>query len=167
MNDKKLIFFSGKMGVGKSTLAKKMSFELNAFYISEDEVLSDLFPGEIKNLNDYVTYSKKIKPMILRLIKNLLKTNDIIILDFPGNTIIQRQWFKEIIQSSDAFHKLIYLKASDAFCLKNIEKRRQSEPNRNKYDTEELYFKLSKFFEEPREKEGFNLEIRNLYLEGY
>lgn len=162
MNNTKLYFFSGKMGSGKTTLAKKMSIELNAFYLSEDDILSDLFVDEIHGLEDYIRYSKKIKPMIEKLVNKLIMIHQRVVLDFPENTKNQRKWFKHMIQSTGSCHEFIYLKASDALCLKNIAKRSQNEPNRNKFDTEQMYYQVSKFFEAPTTEEGFNMKIKHV-----
>ncbi|MCB1148027.1 MAG: AAA family ATPase, partial [Leptospiraceae bacterium] len=43
-----LIFFCGKMGAGKSTLAKQIAEEINGILFSEDDWLAALYPTEIK-----------------------------------------------------------------------------------------------------------------------
>ncbi len=49
-----LVFFCGKMGAGKSTLAKRMATEMNALLLSEDEWLAALYLDEIHGLDDYI-----------------------------------------------------------------------------------------------------------------
>ena len=65
MNEKgTLIFFCGKMGSGKSTYSKKLASELNAVLLSEDKWLSAIYPEEIKNFDDYIKYSSRLKPLL-------------------------------------------------------------------------------------------------------
>ena len=82
-------------------------------------------------------------------------------MDFPGNTIKQREWFKSIIIESSSLHKLIYLKADDDLCLKHLEKRRLSSPERNQFDTMEVFKQVTSYFQEPSEEEGYNIELIN------
>lgn len=57
-----LVFFSGKMGAGKSTKAKEIAFERKAVLLSEDEWLEALYPHKIRSLEDYIQYSSRLKP---------------------------------------------------------------------------------------------------------
>ena len=155
----KLVFFSGKMGAGKTTYAKKSSNEPHTIYLSEDEILSSFYPSEIKNIEDYILYSERIKPYIMKLVKKLTETDLSIIMDFPGNTIKQREWFKMLIEACQVDGKLIYLKVADEVCIKQLLKRRQEEPARHQFDNEEMFYRITKFFEEPSDKEGLRLEI--------
>ena len=159
MSKSKLVFFSGKMGAGKTTLAKSLSKEPKTIYLSEDEILSSLYPNRIKNIKDYVLYSNRIKPFIMNLVKTLTKNELSVIMDFPGNTVRQREWFKTLIDVCVVDSKLIYLKVADEICIHQILKRREEEPERHQWDNEETFYKISEHFQEPAEAEGFNLEI--------
>jgi len=159
MNKSKLIFFSGKMGAGKTTYAKKISNESQTIYLSEDEILSSFYPNEINNIEDYVIYSKRIKPFVTNLVKKLTENDLSVIMDFPGNTIQQREWFKMLIETCQVDGKLIYLKVADEICIHQIKKRRQEEPERHQFDNEEMFHKITKYFQEPSDKEGLRLEI--------
>ncbi|RIN23683.1 AAA family ATPase, partial [Staphylococcus succinus] len=87
-----LYFFSGKMGAGKSTKAKEIEQTENAVLLSEDEWLEKLYPKQINNFDDYLNYSKLIKPLLKEHIQHILKVGSNVVLDFPGNTTIQRKW---------------------------------------------------------------------------
>jgi thymidylate kinase len=76
-----------------------------------------------------------------------------------GKTIKQRAWFKEIFTNENIPHKLIYLKAENQICLKRLEKRRQTFPERSKFDNEEVFNQVTSYFQEPTEDEGFNMEV--------
>ena len=159
MSKGKIIFFSGKMGAGKTTYAKKLSSESNTIYLSEDEILSSFYPDEINNIEDYVLYSKRIKPYIMKLVKKLTENDLCVIMDFPGNTIKQREWFKMLIETCQVDSKLIYLKVDDEICVRQIKKRRQEEPERYQFDNEKMFYRITKYFQEPSDEEGLNLEI--------
>ena len=55
MTNGMLIFFCGKMGAGKSTLAKRLAEDKGAVLISEDDLLSKLYAEEIKSVKDYMS----------------------------------------------------------------------------------------------------------------
>ena len=156
-----LILFSGKMGAGKSTKSKQVSQERNAVLISEDEWLSKLYPNQIISFDDYLNYSSLLKPLVKSHVLNILKTGTTVVMDFPANTVNQRKWFKELITEANAPNELIYLNVSNDICLRQIEKRRLEQPERAIYDTESMFIEVSKYFQEPEQSEGFNLQVVN------
>jgi len=157
-----LIFFCGKMGAGKSTYSKKLASELNAVFLSEDDWLSVIYPEEIKNFDDYIKYSSRLKPLIKAHVRRILHSGVSVVMDFPGNTKKQRVWFKEIFFESQIPHKLIYLQAEDQLCLKRLKQRRQDSPERARFDTEEVFYQVSSYFQAPTEDEEFNIEVLHL-----
>jgi adenylate kinase family enzyme len=147
------------MGAGKSTKAKEVSQEGNAVLISEDEWLSKLYPNQITSFDDYIHYSSLLKPLVKSLVLDILKTGTSVVMDFPANTVKQRQWFKEIITKVNAPNELVYLKVSNDVCLRQIEKRRLEQPERAIYDTESMFIEVTRYFQEPDQREGFNLQV--------
>ena len=158
-NQGELIFFCGKMGSGKSTYSKKLSQEIDAIYLSEDDWLSKLYPDEMNNFKDYLKYSSRLKDLIQSHIIDMLVSGLTVVLDFPGNTKQQRYWFKELFSNHHIPHQLIYLQADDALCLKRIKKRRTEYPERQAFDTKEVFGYVTSFFEEPSKEEGFNIQV--------
>ncbi len=154
-----LIFFCGKMGVGKSTKAISLAKEYNAILLSEDEWLEAVYPEEIKVFEDYIKYSARLKPLLKKHVQQLLNSGLSIVMDFPGNTPNQRAWFKEIFSEYEIPHKLYYLEASDQLCLKQIEQRRKINPSRANFDTEKVFNLVNSYFQPPTEEEGFNIQI--------
>ncbi|MBU0437057.1 AAA family ATPase [Staphylococcus succinus] len=152
-----LYFFSGKMGAGKSTKAKEIEQTENAVLLSEDEWLEKLYPKQINNFDDYLNYSKLIKPLLKEHIQHILKVGSNVVLDFPGNTTIQRKWLLSIASEINGNHQLIFLNINDDQCLKRINKRRNEEPAREQFDTEETFEYVSSFFETPKFSEGLNI----------
>lgn len=153
-----LVFFCGKMGAGKSTLARQWSQEKNTILISEDQWLAALYPQQIHTIKDYLRCSSQLKNILNDHISQLLNNGLTLILDFPGNTIEQRRWFKHLIDNSQCRHRLICLDHSDERCLKQIAKRRKEQPQRAAFDNEETFYHLSQYFQLPTEDEGFTVE---------
>lgn len=145
------------MGAGKSTKSSELADERNAVLLSEDEWLSSLYPNQIHTLADYIEYSNRLKPLAKRLVQDMLNKGLVVIMDFPANTLAQRQWFKSIFSEVGADHELIYLDVPNEICLKQIAKRRLEQPERAATDTEELFTQITKYFEAPSPDEGFNV----------
>lgn len=152
-----LVFFSGKMGAGKSTKSKEIALERNAVLLSEDEWLESIYPNKIASLNDYIKYSNRLKPQIRKLVQSILAAGTDVVMDFPANTTAQRQWFREIFTEVDAPHSLVFIDVTDEVCLQQIEKRRIEQPERAATDTVEMFELVTKYFVEPTPKEDFNL----------
>ncbi len=156
-----LVFFCGKMGAGKSTKAQELAIEMSAILMSEDEWLAAIYPEEIKNISDYIAYSLRLKPLLKKHVQSVLRSGVSVVMDFPGNTIKQRDWFREIFAEHDIPHRLVYLDLSDTRCLKQIGQRREQHPERAAFDTEEVFQKISSYFQPPSDSEGFNVEVVN------
>ncbi|MAD14802.1 MAG: ATP-binding protein [Alteromonadaceae bacterium] len=157
MNKGVLTFFCGKMGAGKSTKAGKITQEGNSVLLSEDEWLASLYPNKISSLNDYIEYSNILKPQIKKLVQSILSAGTNVVMDFPANTLSQRDWFRSIFSEIEAPHNLIYIDLPNEACLKQIEKRRTEIPERAATDTVEMFNQITKYFMAPTSEEGFNI----------
>ncbi len=80
-------------------------------------------------------------------------------MDFPANTISQREWFKSIFSEVEPPHQLMYIDIPNEICRDQIEKRRTEQPERKTTDTTEMFAHVAKYFAEPADEEGFNLVI--------
>jgi predicted kinase len=154
-----LIFFCGKMGAGKSTKSKEFALKHNAVLLSEDEWLSILYPQQISSFDDYIKYSALLRPLIKSHVQKILLTGTNVVLDFPANTTKQRAWFKNIFKEIDAKHQLIYLEVSDKQCIKQISKRRLEQPERSAFDTKEMFYHVTKYFEIPLDNEELEITV--------
>lgn len=156
MSKGELTFFCGKMGAGKSTKAIEMAHQGKAVLLSEDEWLASLYPGKISSLKGYTEYSNLLKPQIKKLVQSILSAGTNVVLDFPANTLSQRDWFRSIFSEIGAPHNLVYIDFPNEVCLKRIRKRRIEEPERAKTDTPEMFEQVTKYFMAPTFEEGFN-----------
>lgn len=159
MNKGMLIFFCGKMGAGKTTKSFEVSHDRNAVRLSEDEWLASAYPGCIKTLEDYMQYSGRLKPQMKRLVQSILAAGTDVVMDFPANTVSQREWFRSIFSEIQASHELIYIDQPNDICLVQIEKRRIEQPERATTDTQEMFELVSKYFVAPTSDEGFNTTV--------
>ena len=154
-----LIFFCGKMGAGKSTKSRIVAIERNAVLISEDEWLSKLYPDQITSFEDYIKFSGQLRPLIKVHVQNILRTGTSVVMDFPANTKKQREWFNNLSAEAESEAELIYLKANNALCLKQIAQRSAEQPSRAAFDTEEMFYHVTKYFEEPDASEITNYQV--------
>ena len=91
-----LTFFCGKMGAGKSTLARQLAAEQGAVLLSEDDWLAALYPNQILTLADYVECSARLKGPVKTLVQSMLLAGTDVVMDFPANTRAQRAWLREV-----------------------------------------------------------------------
>lgn len=157
MNKGKLVFFCGKMGAGKTTKSIELKHKLNAVLFCEDAWLESMYPDAINTIQDYVKYSNRIKPIIKSTVQNILSVGTNVVMDFPGNTISQRSWFKDLYTEIEATHELMFIDVPDALCLQQIAKRRTEQGQSLATDTEEMFYAMLKYFEPPVNSEGFNV----------
>ncbi|MCG9745207.1 ATP-binding protein [Shewanella sp. Isolate8] len=153
----KLFLFCGKMGAGKSTKARLIADENGALLLSEDEWLAAHFPDQIESFDDYIHYSILIKPFIRNHVARLINVGTNVVMDFPANTRKQRQWFVSLCNELACEHQLIYLDLSDQRCLAQIDKRRQEQPERARFDNEAVFRQVTQYFEPPTDDEGLNI----------
>lgn len=154
-----LYFFCGKMAAGKSTRAVQLAQEYDAILLCEDEWLGKIYPEEIKTFEDYIKYSRRLKNILKSHVQHLLESGLSVVLDFPGNTIAQRIWFKEIFTESEIPHELHYIKASDALCIAQLKKRSRNLEVGTAFTTEAEFRAIASYFQPPTEDEGFNIRV--------
>lgn len=159
MNPKPTLhFLCGKMASGKSTLAKSLAKENNAILMAEDVWLSRLYPEEINEFNDYIKYSRRLKLILSQHIQHILNIGTSIVLDFPGNTPSQRDWFRSIFESVEANHLLHYIIASDELCKQQLKIRSKDKLEGAAFTTEAEFEAITKYFQPPTPEEGFNIK---------
>lgn len=152
-----LTFFCGKMGAGKSTKSREIAQERTVVLLVEDEWLESLYPNQIASIEDYIRYANQLKPQLKKLVQSILVAGTDVVMDFPANTVSQRDWFKRIFSEIDAPHNLIYIDLPNEVCLQQIGKRRIEHPERATTDTPLMFEQVTKYFVEPDLEEGFNV----------
>ncbi|GAL30928.1 hypothetical protein JCM19239_6997 [Vibrio variabilis] len=153
-----LTCFCGKMGAGKTTLAKSLAATDGAIYLSEDEWLAAHYPTQINSFEDYIAHSNLIKPFVRKHVIKLLNLGVNVVMDFPANTIKQRAWFIALSEEVGCKHEIYYIDVTDEQCLAQIKKRSVEQPERAQFDTEAVFHHVTQYFEKPTNEElGINI----------
>lgn len=151
-----LYFLCGKMGAGKTTLAGSLALANAAILLSEDTLLRELYPNEIVDIGAYVSYSGRLKRALSDTICWLLRDGVSVVLDFPGNTLGQRTWFRELLVASQVDHELHFVDAPDHLCKSQLKERNLNESGDPLQD-EATFEALAAYFVPPTLEEGFTV----------
>ena len=146
----------GKIASGKSTLAIALADEPRTVLLSEDQLLTALYPGEIATLDDYVRSTLRLRTAIASHIIALLEQGVSVVLDFQANTPAARSWARRLFEAAGADHRLHYLEASDALCKERLAARNAS--GTHEYEVSDADYDLfTSYFVAPQESEGFHV----------
>ncbi|PFG71386.1 putative kinase [Pseudomonas poae] len=148
----------GKIASGKSTLAKTLVAEHAAILLSEDTWLAQLYPGEILSIADYLRCAQRIRGVLGPLVINLLESGVNVVLDFPANTLTNREWLLGLAQAAKVPHRLHYLELDDATCRARLHARNA----RGDHDfaaTDAEFDLITRHFCVPSEAEGLVIEV--------
>lgn len=152
----KLYLLSGKIASGKSTLATELATQKTTVLISEDHWNSNLYPDQIQTIQDYVRCSKQLRNAIGPHIISLLREGMSVVMDFPANTLEQRQWLRSLFETARVAHELHFLDITDDICKKRLRKR--NAVGEHAYQASDDQFDLfTSYFVAPSKEEGFNL----------
>lgn len=113
----------GKIASGKSTLAKSLAEEHRALVLSEDQWLSRLYPEQIKSVADYLQCARQIRGVLGPLVIDVLSAGVSVVLDFPANTVADRQWLRGLADTAKVPHCLHYLAVDDDTCRARLHAR--------------------------------------------
>ncbi|MDV7341412.1 ATP-binding protein [Terasakiella sp. A23] len=156
----KLYLLCGKIAAGKSTKAKELANQDLTILLSEDHWMSILFPNEINNLQDYVKYSARLRKAIAPHVNSLLSKGVSVVMDFPANTIEQRNWLRTLFETAQADHELHFIDLSDEICKKRLHNRNAS--GVHPYQVSDEQFDLfTSYFVPPDDSEGFNVILHH------
>jgi len=148
----------GKIASGKSTLSAQLAAHPLTVIISEDQWLARLFAGEMHSVADYVRCSAKLRDAMAPHLVALLRAAMSVVLDFPANTLANRQWMKGIVDASGADNRLHYLDVPDEVCKARLHARNQS--GEHDFAATDAQFELiSSYFVPPTEAEEFTLVV--------
>lgn len=153
----KLLFLSGKMAAGKSTLAKVLAEREDAVLIVQDHFLATLFPGEIREVADYLRCSRRLNAALTPHVRALLARGVSVVLDFPANTLTQRAWFREILDGTGAAHELHFVDVPDDLCKRQLRERSKDLPPGTPWTTDADFDAITAYFQPPGEDEGFTV----------
>ena len=151
----KLYFMCGKMAAGKSTCAIGLARTHDALLVVQDTWLETLYPGEIRQIADYVEYSARLRAALLPHLRDVLSRGISIVLDFPANTIVQRRWFRGIVEGTGVAHELHFVDAADDVCKRQLRQRSAGVPLGTPWTTDAEFDAITAYFQAPTADEGF------------
>jgi predicted kinase len=153
-----LHFIAGRLASGKTTLAREISTTQSAVLFCEDVWLSKLSDG-IGSFEDYLKWSRRCRSVMGPLIIEILKAGASVVMDFAGNTAVERSWVRSLFEAAGADHVLYVLEASEEVCLSRLIGRNEERPEGLYFatTTEEEFRAICKFFQPPSLAEGFKL----------
>src|ERR1700676_2089866 len=118
-----LYLLCGKIAAGKTTLARRLAARPGTLLISEDHCTSNLFADDLKTIEDYGRYSARLRAAMGPHIVDILRQGLSVVLDFPGNTLRNRDWMRSLIAQADVAHELHHLDIPDAICRQRLRQR--------------------------------------------
>jgi predicted kinase len=152
-----LYFMCGKMAAGKSIYARQLARDRNALLLVQDDFLAALFPGEIPDMQSFMKYSGRLRDALSHHICDLLSHGASVVLDFPGNTRNQRQWFRDLFERANVEHELHYIDASDELCKRQLRQRSEALTADSAWTTDAEFDALTAYFQPPADDEHFNV----------
>jgi predicted kinase len=148
----------GKIAAGKSTLAERLAAAPNTVLISEDYWLSRLYPGEIVAVADYARCAGRLRDAMGGHVDALLRAGLSVVLDFPANTVANRQWMRGLFQSAGVDHCLHFLNVPDAVCRTRL-RQRNAEGKHDFAASEADFDVITSYFVAPTPDEGFEVAV--------
>ena len=121
-----LYLICGKIAAGKSTLARRLSARAPALLISEDHWTSKLFADDLKTIEDYGRLSARLRAAMEPHVVDILRQGLSVVLDFPANTVKNRDWTRSLITEAQVDHELHWLDIPDAVCKQRLRERNAS-----------------------------------------
>jgi predicted kinase len=153
-----LYLLCGKIAAGKSTLAKTLAARPNTVLISEDHWNANLFADELKTIEDYSRLSRRLRNAMGPHVVSLLKAGLSVVLDFPANTLANREWMRGIVDEAGVPHELHFLDLPDETCKRRLRTRNAS--GEHPFQASDAEFDLfTRYFVPPTQDEGFNVVV--------
>ena len=153
-----LYLLCGKIAAGKSTLARHLAARPATLLISEDHWTSNLFADDLKTIDDYGRFSARLRVAMGPHIVDILRQGLSVVLDFPANTVSNRNWMRSLITQADVAHELHLLDVPDTVCRQRL--RERNARGEHPFQASEAEYDLfMSHFVPPRRDEGFNVIV--------
>jgi predicted kinase len=153
-----LYLLCGKIAAGKSTFARRLAARPATLLISEDHWTSSLFAGDLRTIDDYGRFSARLRTAIGPHIVDILRQGLSIVLDFPANTVSNRNWMRWLISEANVAHELHLLDVPDTICRQRLQARNRG--GEHPFQVSEAEYDLfTSYFVPPGPAEGFNVVV--------
>jgi predicted kinase len=148
----------GKIGAGKSTLAKQLAARPATLLISEDHWTSTLFADDLKTIEDYGRLSARLRAAMAPHIVDILRQGLSVVLDFPANTVRQRAWMRSLIGEAKVPHELHHLDVPNEICKQRL--RQRNAGGEHPFQVSDAEFEqFTAHFVPPGPEEDFNVIV--------
>ncbi|WP_157098741.1 AAA family ATPase [Novosphingobium rosa] len=148
----------GKIAAGKSTLTTQLGRQPETIVVSEDQWLSALYADDMVSVADYVRCSARLRQAMAPHLIALLQAGVSVVLDFPANTVVARNWMRDIFEQAGAAHCLHHLDVPDDVCKARL--RARNALGEHAFAASDAEFNLiSSHFVAPAPEEGFTVQI--------
>lgn len=148
----------GKIAAGKSTLTARLAAEPKTVLISEDHWLARLYGDEIRTIADYVRSAGRLRAAMGPHIEALLKAGVSVALDFPANTLANRQWMRGLFERAGADHCLHFLDVPSMVCKDRL--RARNAAGTHDFAASDAEFDvMTSHFVAPSAEEGFKVTV--------
>ncbi|SRR6266545_3259869 len=153
-----LYLLCGKIAAGKSTLAQRLAARPATLLISEDHWTSHLFADDLKTIEDYGRLSARLRAAMGPHVVEILRQGLSVVLDFPANTVRNRDWMRSLISAAQVAHELHLLDVPDAVCKQRLRERNAGGAHPFQASDAE-YDQFTSYFVPPGPNEGFNVVV--------
>ena len=120
--------------------------------------MSQLFPVEVRTIDDFARHSARLRAAMGPHIVDILRLGLSVVLDFPANTITYRNWMRSLATQAGVPHELHWLDVPDALCKQQL--RQRNADGEHPYQvSEETFDEFTRYFVAPGPDEGFNLIV--------
>ena len=148
----------GKAAAGKSTLARRLAAAPATILISEDVWLSTLYRDEQRTIAEYARNARRLREVMGGHIEALLRAGLSVVLDFPANTVANRQWMRGLFEKAGAAHRLHFLDVTDAVCKARL--RQRNALGTHAFTVSDAEFdEITSYFVPPSAAEGFETTV--------
>jgi len=146
----------GKIAAGKSTLTASLGAHPGTIVVAEDRWLARLYPDEQTCLADYARHSARLRSVMGPHVVDLLRAGLSVVLDFPANTVANRDWMRTLFEDAGVAHRLHYLDVADDVCKARLRARNAS--GAHDFTVTDAQFELfTQYFAAPTPDEGFDV----------
>jgi predicted kinase len=153
MDGKSVYFLCGKIGSGKTTIAREIRADSGAVIFNLDEIMAPLF-GQTLGRERYVKNLAICRDFVYRIADQVLDSALPVVFDFGFWSRAERREAAE--RFSGRKRVFLYCPLDDEEQRKRVFNRNASTDKTYSFTEEQLRF-LNAFFEEPDESEGITL----------
>ena len=137
-------------------MARSLAARPATLLISEDHWTSKLFAGDLKTIEDYGRLSARLRAAMGPHVIDILHAGLSVVLDFPANTVKNRDWMRSLIAEAKVPHELHWLDIPDDICKRRLRQRNASGEHPFQV-TDAEYAQFTSYFAPPGPNEGFNI----------